>query len=178
MKTPLAIEIYCIHTWLALGQSCRILVVTQYRYRQILTRRPYLTTTANREFTQNETPLAIEIYCIHTCWLALGQSCRILVGLQYRYQQSLNRQTNLTTTANGEFTQMKTPLAKHFHRIHTGLDLGQSCRILVETLYRYRQILYSKQNLTTTANREFTQNETPLDTFLPHPYLVGPRSIA
>jgi len=39
---------------------------------------------------------------------------------------------------------------------------GQSCNILVDIQYRYRQSSYSKQNLTTTANREFTQNQTPL----------------
>ena len=84
------------------------------------------------------------------------------------YQQRLFRVLNLTTTANREFTQMKPPLANDFHRIHTQVVLSQSYGFPLETQYTYQQILTRLLDLTTnkvgaaTANREFTQNQTPL----------------
>ena len=132
---------------LILGQSSRIHLEFMYKYQPNLNRQSNLTTnnvgaaTANREFTQNETPLSIEIHRIHT-WLAIGQSRRILVVTQYRYQQCMTRRLDLTTTANREFTQIKNPLAIEIHRIHTWLALGQSRRILVVTQYRYQHSLY------------------------------------
>ena len=116
---------------MVLGQSQEILLETKYRYRQISYSKQHLTTnkvgaaTANREFTQNETPLSTEIYRIRT-WMVLGQSCNILVGIQYRYRQILPRRLDLTTTANREFTQNQTPLATEIHRIRTWMVLGQS----------------------------------------------------
>ena len=54
-------------------------------YRYSLTTEQNLTTTANREFTQNQTPLATIFRRIHI-WVVLGQSYRFPLERQYRYQ--------------------------------------------------------------------------------------------
>ena len=121
---------------MVLGEFYSIPLEPLYWYQQVLTTDQNLTTSANREFTQNQTPLARHFHRIHTR-VVLGQSRRIPLGNQYRYQQSLCRVLNLTTSANREFTQTKTPLARHFHRIHTRVVLNEFYSIPLEHLYYF-----------------------------------------
>jgi len=136
--------IYSIHTSMVLGQSQRFPLGLQYRYRQFSPRLCNLTTnkvgaaTANREFAQ----MANEIYIIHTS-MVLGQSQRFPLETKYRYRCCLCRvldltlSAQLTTTANREFAQNKTPLANEIYSIHTSMVLGQSQRFPLGLQYRY-----------------------------------------